>query len=129
MTSDEERLKEIADREQAATPGPWCWESVGDKCNKWCLGAALDENDRPVEGEIVEEFDEETETFKEKPIVIEFICESGDDGTFDDASFIAHAREDIPWLVQALKNVIQERDQWKAAADQWAADFEAEIDD
>ena len=34
-----------------------------------------------------------------------------------DAEFIAHAREDIPWLLAELRTLQQERESWKVMAD------------
>lgn len=31
---------------------PWCWQAVGEKDNRWCLGLAWNSDDQPLEGEI-----------------------------------------------------------------------------
>lgn len=46
---DLDRLRVLA---EAATEGPWAWESVGDKDNDWCLGVLCGEDDQPLSGRV-----------------------------------------------------------------------------
>lgn len=36
------KLEAIQARVEAATPGPWAWESVGEKSNDFIVGIACD---------------------------------------------------------------------------------------
>jgi len=89
----EKRIREIRERESKATTGPWCWDNRGEKCNDIQIGVALDANDTALEGSInnfeVDEVD---------------YCESiaGEVKSPLDADFIAHARADIPFLLEQL---------------------------
>ena len=79
MTLTEEQIAEIRARAEAATPGPWRTE--------W--------SDRDAHYRII--FNEQGNWLAE---VFE---EEGDEGDPFDASFIAHARTDIPHLLAALE--------------------------
>jgi hypothetical protein len=94
-----EEIAEIEARAKMATPGPWAWESVGEKSNAWCIGFT----DPPHSGQIVEVYDEKARAFCPKPEVVEFVAQSGDPAGFSDADFIAHAREDIPNLIATIR--------------------------
>jgi hypothetical protein len=88
-------LDAIENRAKAATAGPWAWEATSRDDNAWCLGVT----DPACEGQIEEREDEEL------PEVVEFIAESGTDGTYADAAFIAHARTDVPALVAEVRRL------------------------
>lgn len=81
------RLAEIQARCKAATPGPWAWECVGEKSNEWCLGIVCDDDGNPLSGMIE----------KGQGVVVESIVTEADG--FNNADFIAHARQDIPDLL------------------------------
>lgn len=79
------RLDEIRAREQAATPGPWFVEPIGDR---------------------------DFETAKQRGRVIPDVLRwQGYRNTLDcgeddaTAQFIAHAREDIPWLLAEIERL------------------------
>jgi len=103
MTKKE--LSEIKERESNATPGNWCWSKVVDSENK------------RVEGVSVHEYEDGG-----------IICDMDNECTVDweaDAKFIAHSREDIPRLIEALEKAIEiirsydaeEDSVWELAAD------------
>lgn len=72
-------LKEIKERAKKATPGPWVWRVPGYLCNKYIDALILDSNC----------------TCK---------CDSGVwSSGVEDSDFIAHARTDIPKLIEALE--------------------------
>lgn len=107
MADVDARLREIAERAERAIPGPWCYMATGDKDNSWSLGTAVWPDDTPVSGFVndqeQERFDEETME-GEQATPVDLIAEHyGIDNTFDEADFIAHAREDVPWLLALLK--------------------------
>jgi hypothetical protein len=101
MTDD--RLAEIRARAEAATPGPWTAEFV----------FAEDERDRP---DLEHYWDDHSEwAYNAEPFRIEgpMVVENGEFSALSgpDADFIAHAREDVPYLlerVEALEKVAQE---------------------
>ena len=84
---DAERLAEMRQRAEAATPGPWAQGMVGDS--------------------VINEVDCSA-TFG----FIEVNAELSDDGNFgvSDADFIAHARQDIPDLLAEVERLSAERD-------------------
>lgn len=71
-------LNAIKEREEAATPGPWCAEGGDVSCQ--CVS-----RDYPP---------------------YEEICER-EDLSIEDAQFIAHAREDIPALISEVETLLQ----------------------
>ena len=78
MTEDlEKRIAEIKTRANAATPGPWCVDSI-------CVIS---------------------------PLLDIYITEPD---SRNDAEFIAHSREDIPYLCKRLRAAEAERDELKA---------------
>jgi hypothetical protein len=85
--------------EAAATPGPWAYEYVSNDDNSWCIGAT----DPPHAGEIEEEYDEETDTYGEKPEVVDFVCESGGSENRADAALIVEMRNALPALLAAAE--------------------------
>lgn len=95
----EEELQAIEARANAATPGPWAWEPTGEKCNSWCMGTVYPAH----EGRIVEVFDEETQRYREKPEVVDYIASGGDSSSLADPNFIAHARTDVPALIAEVR--------------------------
>jgi hypothetical protein len=88
---DDERLIEIRARAALASAGPWRWEhGYGDMCN---------ERDCPW-GALVADADAEVPHIR---MDIHGFDVQGFDAA--DAAFIAHAREDIPWLLAALREI------------------------
>lgn len=82
----------IRARVEAATPGPWTWEPVGEMDNGWCLGVVWDADDQPLTGRILPGSGE----------VIDSVCENVGASHFHDAEFIAYARTDVPALLAEL---------------------------
>ena len=75
-------LDEIQDRADRATDGPWFWAShVTVDGAEWVV---FDESDHALA--------------------------SNRDGRVADAKFIAHAREDVPRMVDALRGVLRQAD-------------------
>ena len=77
-----ERLDQIEARANAATEGPW--DAINLRTNyflrdEWIVGAAIDE----------------------LPIVAD-LRDAGTQGG-NDAAFIAHARTDVPWLIEQVR--------------------------
>ena len=90
------KIAEIRARESKATLGPWAWDNRGDKCDEIQIGAAVGEDDLPIKGEIPDD--------NTKVVYIEGIAEAVNSNA--DADFIAHARQDIPDLLDALEEAI-----------------------
>lgn len=86
----ERQLKEIQHRVDAATEGPWAYEAVSEKSNDWCLGIVIGDDDKPLSGKV-----EHGEGVVDYAIVREAVG-------LHDAAFIAHAREDIPFLLEEI---------------------------
>jgi hypothetical protein len=77
----ETRLREIAERENKATKGPWDPESgLCSKCDGWHL-----EGPQDVGG---------------TGILIQL---GGGTDQLSDLSFIAHSRQDVPWLLELIQ--------------------------
>lgn len=75
---DRQELRRLAEK---ATPGPWAYDFVGEKSNDWCVGQAVDQNDKLIEGEVPDSKDF---------VVIEHVAEMTD-GNLSDARYIAAA--------------------------------------
>ena len=88
MTQLQDKLREIRERSEAASKGPW-------KAYDWPEFPRRDEAERCVR--IESEF------------TVTAFCYDGDPN--HDALFIAHARTDIPALLAALELAIEQRDQ------------------
>ena len=89
--TDKRRISEIRARCEAATPGRWVWfrdSILASEKGGFVLSSCL-YNDGSELGYL--------------------------DITQGDADFIAHAREDIPWLLDQLDKARAEIDQLKAA--------------
>jgi hypothetical protein len=106
--SDQERLRAIAEREQQATKGPWAWESVAEQSNEYAVGTAWDTaTDQPISGLIVRTDDPETDNWLEDMVLVRDSMGLGE-GNMADAAFIAHAREDVPYLLSLVARQAQE---------------------
>lgn len=83
MASDDlrARLAEIRAREEAATPGPWRVENNQQDLNRW-----VSSDDQTLD------------------INFGYLGNS----TQNDARFVAHAREDVPWLLAELDRLTAE---------------------
>ncbi len=81
--SEEKRLAEIAERAEKATPGPWRHIKAMGQWMCWLLAPP------------------ESTDFPEGYPLCNFR------GTDDTADFIAHARADIPWLLDKMKTARQ----------------------
>lgn len=93
----EERLAEIRGREKAATQGPW--KAGKDDFTKNIIQAAKDR------GTIIVQRMDDYNMFWNSYIPIE--------QTFADADFIAHAREDIPALLDEVERLREENEALK----------------
>jgi len=97
----------------AATPGELAWESVGTQDNEWCIGVT----DPEVSGQIVEPYDEATDTYGELPMVVESLAFNGVNATFADAEMFCAVK-------RALRRVVAleaERDALEAENTRLAA--------
>lgn len=110
----EQEIAAIAERAQKATPGPWAWESVAEQSNEYAVGTAWDvETNKPISGQIVRTDDPETDNWLEDRVLVRDSMGLGE-GRLADGAFIAHARQDIPDLLAALKDAQQSADYYKA---------------
>lgn len=110
MTIDDTMLAAMRARCDAATKGPWCWENCGEKSNDYIVGIAIDnKTEKPISGEVPpDEFNESTGMFIET--VIRKSALGGELMTAEDAAFIAHARTDLPLLLDAVTALREERE-------------------
>lgn len=107
-----EKREEIRKRAEAATPGPWRRQTHGGDSTVLCLSAPsrvdaiVSTYGYRQDGEycIAYPFTDEEGDFRR-----DFVCFS-----HDDASFIAHAREDIPALLSALEAANKRADEAEA---------------
>lgn len=100
--TDEERLREIAARAAAATPGPW--ESQGD--------GHAPSNGKTMAWVMVEDTFVDVADMHNGP------------RAYADAKFIAAAREDVPWLLSVLAE--SKRARTEARATEWHRLWDAE---
>lgn len=95
----QQRVREIQARAEKATPGPWAWESIAEKSNEFAVGTAFAESGKQLAGRLPEGEWVEDAVIERRALV--GMNESGH-ASFADADFIAHAREDVPWLLKQL---------------------------
>jgi hypothetical protein len=118
------RLSQIRERCEKATQGPWAWESTGEKSNEWALGVVLDANNQPISGH------NEAAGESDDTVVDEAIVDNGV-GPFADADFIAHAREDVPYLLDLVSELIRReqalREHNEALMDALAAETQRDV--
>jgi hypothetical protein len=109
------RIAEIAARVAKATPGPWAWESTGEKSNDYAIGTAVGPDDKPISGRFETTDDpqwaSERGIFMVDTIIARHLIGEGENGNFADADFIAHAREDIPFLLAALTRAQEQQEE------------------
>jgi hypothetical protein len=98
-------LREIEKLCEAATEGPWAWESVAEQSNEFVVGLACDKNGKAIEGEIPHGIDDDSGDFIDDEIIRR--CEIGNNeggqANFADAEFIAQSRTLIPDLIAKLR--------------------------
>ena len=88
------RLEEIQKRVEKASEGPWAWQTYGEKTNAFVVGGAVAEDGSPLSGRL----DGEDE------FVVDPICGLEESTVnYEDADFIAHSREDIPYLLAQVE--------------------------
>jgi len=92
----EDELRAIEERWERATPGPWAWDSRGDKENDVQIGVVVDHNGVQVGG-FVEEDDDCIYTDG-----VAFIDGGNEHGN---AEAIASARTDVPALVAEVRRL------------------------
>jgi hypothetical protein len=120
---DAARLAEIAARSKAATPGPWAYAQTAEKGYGANVGSGCFAEDdvtcsRPLSGDLTHREDDYH--------VDEGVAEMSSRDAFANARFIAHAREDVPWLaaeVRRLRSALAEAqrdgERWKRLAARW----------
>lgn len=113
LTLDDQRLLAICERIAAATPGPWEWTEtpIGEGASLRSTAPVV--NDGSVGG-------------WERAHIIDDGSAGGEYGSWlkaPDAELIAHAPDDLLWLVEYISrlrtlrdSLTAERDQWRAAA-------------
>jgi hypothetical protein len=109
MTDTEKRIAEIRDRAEKATAGPWCWEQVGEKENGFIIGMAIDSDGNPASGLIeTSRYDDDADVFVDCYFEHVQVCESGHSCVYSNADFVAHSREDIPFLLAEVEKLRKE---------------------
>ena len=94
----ETRIAEIRERVEAATPGAWRWSVPDSEVTSFSVGRIIwGACDEDGEGSIGQ-----------------WIADVSDADT-QNAAFIAHAREDVPWLLDRLDEARRERDEARRA--------------
>lgn len=100
------RLDEIKARANAALPGPWRWAD-------WGTTFGRTETDNWQERRTLEAHPggDAPRIHARKDVAISLLTVDEFTGTADDATFIVHAREDIPWLLAEVKRLQKEIDE------------------
>jgi len=103
------KIDEIKKRVEKATYGPWAWEQYGEKVNCCRIGIAADKDGNSVEGHVkTDRYDLDSEIFIEDILWRDDIgYKEGAVVNYDDADFIAHARTDIPFLIEFIKQLLK----------------------
>lgn len=104
---------------QGVTPGPWHYQSCGEKCYSFVMGgyAPMDEKDTlPPPGPIqVEEYDEDKDEYRERYFLNEFVASSEEQSGHVDFNFCCQARTDLPLLVAHCRALLRENAELRAA--------------
>ena len=122
-------LDEIRERVNKATPGPWAWEEYNGQENGYHIGVAVHADGNQASGQVESEktvFDEDDEPVFVEDILWQYPIGYVEGGVvnYEDAEFIANAREDIPKLldyIDGLHRGIEIRDNlmhWENSADE-----------
>lgn len=116
------RLAEIRERANAATDGPWMFGQPDDDCTQtraeWMDSTAANP-DAPAAAGLWVAWTRSAD----RPGVL-VTCITGDGPTSqENAEFIAHARQDVPWLLAEVERLTGERDR----ARDLAARLEAQV--
>lgn len=90
------RLEEIKSRYASANPGPWIIEKGGYSGQNWMV-AGFGTCERYGENYTVQVTTDGVNASR--------LCGDAE----DDAEFVAHARNDVPWLVQQLEKLMEAR--------------------
>jgi hypothetical protein len=91
---NENELREIEARKDAATPGPWTFEAGDFSGNNWLIGSFLCGNSG-IDGE---DYHVTTDNLHGSEI-------AGNSDAKTDAEFIAHSREDIETLLHEVRRL------------------------
>ena len=109
MTSEDARIAQIQERTEKATKGPWVWRDCYDSGDcKLHQSEGLDADCENIDAGRIELQAEGSTVVK---VWAAFADDSGLEVSRDDARFIEHAREDIPYLldrVAALTQALEE---------------------
>ena len=114
-------LDAIRERCEAATPGPWGALACGEKDNSWAIGTWAWPDGAPAGPGFFDEEEtdrwlaagEPTDLAETHAEIIDRICEAPDAiASLADAEFIAHARTDVPALLDAIERLRTERRTW-----------------
>lgn len=109
-----ERESAIQNRAKYATAGPWNWRSCGDKSNDAELFVGFSIRNGKVTDDLLPPgridlapYDEEAGCFVQTCGVDHIIASMENDAVYADFEFIAHARTDIPYLLQEVQQLRQ----------------------
>lgn len=84
------RVKEIEERCEKATPGPWVWTSPSESC--------------PGEGWTISRWEN---GMIGREVVVQYWLRNKE--AYSNQTFIAHAREDIPFLISTVRKLTSDR--------------------
>ena len=100
------RIDEIKARLEKATPGPWAWAHIGEKVNGYVIGNAVNGKGEDLSGHVeFFDYDEESGDIVETHLTFHEVVGDHEASTcnYADATFIAHAPDDIAWLIEQLE--------------------------
>lgn len=112
-----ERLGRIRERADKATPGPWAFETTGEKGDGADIvgvvyGPDDEECERPLSGELPS-FDRDGDPIDYYRDEVVAVCDHCNRNPHGDARFIAHARTDIDALLAHSAAQEAELEGWK----------------
>ena len=107
-----DRLAKIRERAEKATPGPWAYESVAEKHNDYRVGIVCPVSSSGDVGTAISgnvkthshywNGHDFGEWYCEEIASLDEVTHSSDGSCSADAAFVAHAREDIPFLLDHI---------------------------
>jgi len=104
-----DRIKEVRERANKATPGPWHTDSVGSESifGQWVFVGPS-------------EYEDDISSYKSPGV---YIYAPDDAPSEEDAEFIAHARDDMPFLLERIDELERENERLRVAATAWMIDY------
>lgn len=116
---DRPNIKQIRDRCDRATEGPWAWNSPYEKSNGYVVGIAVNLANEFLEGK-VDDPDDMVDNILEYHEYQAYIGEhEASTCNYNDPAFISHARADVPKLLDWITKLESQLKAAREAIEWW----------